>query len=95
MILVAILEAKHRLQHLPAGPVRRARPLEMPVMPGALLTDDRRVQTSERMERLAALSAKRRLDAHRRFFRALLPGKRQVQGAFAPVPGEASGTMEG
>ncbi len=93
--LLVVLEAEHGLEHLAVGATGRARPLEMPAMLRALVADDGRVKLPERGKGLTALAAKRGDDAHRLGFGAFLPREREVQGAFAPVPGTGSGTMEG
>ena len=95
VILVLVLEAKHRLADLATGQILRARPLEMPPMFRAIVANEGRVELVQRWVRIATLAAEWRLDADRRGLGADLAGKGQVQGAFAPVPGVVSGCTEG
>ncbi len=95
VILVVVLEAENGLEYLTARPVSGACPLEVPAMFRAFVTDDGRVHVLQRGERLAALPAERRHDADRFSLGARLPREREIQRAFAPVPGVGSGTTEG
>jgi hypothetical protein len=93
--LVFILEAEDRLEDLTIGAIGRTRPLKMPPMLGAIITDEGRIEPIQRRIGLATLAAKRRLDAHRLGLVAFLPRKDQIQGAFTPVPCAVSGCTEG